>query len=241
MLLKVLFRDTRGRGNAQVRTPCLLAPLAIALLSAGCASYSPRPVVIKPATAPATVWVADSGRVDLRMGSFNIWGLPGWMNRASSSRYTRIARELESLHPDLILLQEVWTKRALRSAPTGPEWFTARGSGQANFFQENGLLTISRHPILGGEFHPFHAAALPDYLVKKGALKVTIELPGGQRLNVWNVHLQAGNAQATRSRQIAELVTWVRAASDGQVADVVAGDFNCTPDSAQYQTLLEQI
>src|SRR5260370_15034888 len=196
---------------------------------------------MRPSMLPTIMPFGDSHNVDLRVVSFNVWGLPAWMNGASVDRYPLIARQLELLRPDLVLLQEVWTKEAAASAPAGAEWSAAWSSGQANFFRENGLLTISRHPILGGEFHPFHASALPDSLVKKRALKVTIELSGGLRLNVWNVHLQAGGADAVRSRQIAELVRWVNAAQDGQIADLVAGDFNCTPDSPQYRALFEQI
>jgi len=216
--------------------------LGVALLGNGCRSYAPCSLAIRPSALPPTVMtVADARTIDLRMVSFNVWGLPGWMNGAPADRYARIAQQLEQLHPDLVLLQEVWTKKAMGSSPAGREWSTAWSLGQASIFQENGLLTASRHSILGGQFYPFRAAALPDSLVKKGALKVTIELAGGFRLNVWNVHLQAGGKDAIRSRQIAELVRWVQAAKDGQIADVVAGDFNCTPQSPQYQTLLQQI
>jgi endonuclease/exonuclease/phosphatase family metal-dependent hydrolase len=213
----------------------------IAILGTGCASYAPRPLVVHQSTLPAAIKVGNFGTIDLRIVSFNVWGLPGWMNGASAQRYSLIARQLEELQPDLVLLQEVWTKEARASAPSGRQWSTAWSSGQANFFKENGLLTISRNPILGGEFHPFHASAFPDSLVKKGALKVTIQIGDGLRLNVWNVHLQAGLADTTRSRQITELVHWVQDAHDGQIADLVAGDFNCTPDSPQYQTLFQQI
>jgi len=219
--------------------PTFLA--AAAFFGSGCASYAPRSLVIRPGALPKIMRVSDKRTIDFRVVTFNLWGLPRWMNGASEDRYPRIARELEQLQPDLVLLQEVWTKKARASVPAGRDWSTAWSSGQANFFQENGLLTISRHPILGGEFHPFRAAALPDSLVKKGALKVTIEVSNGLRLNVWNVHLQAGGSDAVRSRQIAELVGWVRAANDGQIADLVAGDFNCTPGSPQYQALFQQI
>jgi endonuclease/exonuclease/phosphatase family metal-dependent hydrolase len=215
--------------------------VGVTLLESGCASYTPRSLVIRPSASQKVMRAWDSRTIDLRIVSFNVWGLPGWMNGASADRYPRIAQQLEQLQPDLVLLQEVWTKKARAASPAGREWSTAWSSGQANFFHENGLLTVSRHPILGGEFHPFRASGLPDSLVKKGALKVTIEVADGVRLNVWNAHLQAGGADAIRSRQVAELVGWVYASQDGQIADLVAGDFNCTPESPQYQALCQQI
>ncbi len=45
------------------------------------------------------------------------------------------------------------------------------------------------------------------------------------------------HARGIRSRQIAELADWVRQAEQGQGADIIAGDFNCTPDSEEYLQL----
>ena len=239
MFAKLLRKICRCNFFPSGRVATVVAGLAI--WGGGCASYGPRSLVIRSSAPPTVMRVENPGTIELRIVSFNVWGLPGWMNGASENRYPRIAQQLEELQPDLVLLQEVWTKKARASSPTGREWSTAWSSGQGNLFKENGLLTISRHPILGGEFHPFRAAALPDSLVKKGALKVTVEMPDGLRLNVWNVHMQAGGAEAIRSRQVAELVSWVHAAQDGQIADLVAGDFNCTPESPQFQTLIQQI
>src|SRR5260370_19855340 len=164
--------------------PTLL--IGVALLGNGCASYAPRSLVIRPSAFQKVMRVWDSRTVDLRIVSFNVWGLPGWMNGASADRYPRIAQQLEELQPDLVLLQEVWTKKARAASPAGLEWSTAWSSGQANFFHENGLLTVSRHPILGGEFHPFRASALPDSLGKKAALKATIRVAHRVPLNVSN-------------------------------------------------------
>jgi endonuclease/exonuclease/phosphatase family metal-dependent hydrolase len=101
-------------------------------------------------------------------------------------------------------------------------------------------MILSRLPISGGEFHPFSKAAFPDSLVRKGALKVTVQAPGGQRLNVWNVHLQS-DAPQVRQCQIEQLAVWVRGAEDGQTADLVGGDFNSAPDSPEFKLLSRQL
>jgi endonuclease/exonuclease/phosphatase family metal-dependent hydrolase len=72
-------------------------------------------------------------------------------------------------------------------------------------------------------------------------LKVTVRLPGGELLNVWNTHLQDGASPQLRRSQIEELIAHVRAAEDGQIADIVGGDFNCTPDSPLFQELAESL
>src|SRR6202040_3397996 len=166
-------------------------PLAACLCLTACSCLSPatRPVSIRRAPGfamPSTDLEAD---VNLTVLTYNVYGLPTWMNHEPKARYTGIASGLERLHPDVVLLQEVWTKSATAVAPTNACWQVAQASS-ANFFHRNGLMVLSRLPIVGGEFHAFDKAAFPDSMVRKGALKVTALAPGGQRLNIWNVHLQ---------------------------------------------------
>src|SRR5260370_13965360 len=71
--------------------PTLL--IGVALLGSGCASYAPRSLVIRPSAFQKVMRVWDSRTVDLRIVSFNVWGLPGWMNGASADRYPRIAQQ----------------------------------------------------------------------------------------------------------------------------------------------------
>ena len=104
----------------------------------------------------------DERGLNLRLVTFNVWGLPSWMTGARSGRYPEIARELERLNPDIILLQEAWTAEARKSAPATGRWAIARAARQHTFFQQSGLMTLSRFPILGGEFYPFTRAAFPD-------------------------------------------------------------------------------
>ena len=148
-------------------------------------------------------------------------------------------QDIERRHPDVVLLQEVWTKSAMAAAPADAHWSVAQAPS-ANFFRRNGLMVLSRLPIAGAEFRAFNKAAFPDALVRKGALKVTVQSAPGQRLNIWNVHLQ-NDAPEVRLSQIMQLAEWVRGAEDGQTADVVGGDFNSTPDSAEFQTLSREL
>jgi endonuclease/exonuclease/phosphatase family metal-dependent hydrolase len=221
---------------AVLRAIALLAPLLVLLGTSGCMSSGPKPIAVHPGYSQGQTEAGSRQGEKLTLVTYNIWGLPPWINFASSRRYLRIARELERLNADLVLLQEVWTKKALEAVPADGKWAVA-AARPVCFFRRNGLVVLSRFPILSGEFHPFSAAALPDALVTKGALKVTIELADKRRLNIWNVHLQDGHSYKTRTRQITELLGWIRAAADGQFADLIGGDFNCTPDSAQYRQL----
>ena len=218
----------------------LVPLLASVLLGAGfgCASHRPAPVVIERQATGAMVNNTGSD-LNLHFVTFNIWGLPGWMTGAPGGRYPRIARELQRLDADIVLLQEAWTAGARRAIPTNTQWAVARAAGQHTFFQQNGLVTLSKFPIVGGEFYPFTRGAFPDRIVNKGVLKVTVQLPDSRLVNIWNVHMQDGHATEVRALQVRELIAHVQSAEDGQVADLVGGDFNCTPDSELCQELIQ--
>jgi endonuclease/exonuclease/phosphatase family metal-dependent hydrolase len=210
--------------------------LVLVIGSSGCASRRPAHLQVERPAHVSPLRDAE-GVQSLRLLSYNIWGLPGWLTGARSGRYPQIARELERMDSDIILLQEAWTAKARKSAPATGTWWRARAAGQHTWFQQSGLMTLSKFPIVGGEFYPFSRAAFPDSLVAKGALKTTILMPDGSKLNVWNVHLQEGGPYAIRRSQVQELVSHVQAAEDGQVADLVGGDFNCTPETPLYHEL----
>ncbi|MCX6929744.1 MAG: endonuclease/exonuclease/phosphatase family protein, partial [Verrucomicrobia bacterium] len=214
--------------------------MALAIGAAGCANHRPAPLVVEQRAITASASSTEK-ELGLKLVTYNIWGLPSWMTGAPPGRYPQIARELERLDPDIILLQEAWTANARKAAPTNGTWAIARAAGQRTFFQQSGLVTLSKFPILGGEFYPFSRAAYPDRFVNKGVLKVTVQLPRGQVLNVWNVHLQEGDWPKIRRSQVRELVSRVQAAKDGQIADLIGGDFNCTPESPSCRILANSL
>lgn len=216
------------------------AGLLLVFGTGGCASSRSTSLIIHPAALmPPTM--RSNEDTELKLVTYNIWGLPSWMTGARPGRYTRIARELERLDPDLILLQEAWTAKARTAAPADGRWAIARAAGQHTFFQQSGLVTLSKFPVLSGRFYPFSRAAFPDKFVNTGVLKVTVKLPGDELLNLWNVHLQDEGSPTVRRTQIRELIARVRAARDGQMADLVGGDFNCTPDSEFFQELTREL
>src|SRR5580765_1293527 len=84
-----------------------LASLVLAASASGCAHHHPAPVTVQKRVDSARL----SGRIHdtrLKIVTFNIWGLPSWITGARSGRYEEIARELDRLDADIVLLQEVW-------------------------------------------------------------------------------------------------------------------------------------
>lgn len=236
-------QSTRSRGSPSSQASVWLSrrfallPVGLALVLWGCAPPRFHSVQVRHDSHIPVYGPTPASPSQLRLVTYNVWGLPAWINRVKPTRYARIARELEARTPEFILLQEVWSERAREAVPTEAGWSVASSRDRSLFLRRGGLVSMSRYPIVDAEFHAFRAGAWPDSLVRKGALRMTVELDNTLRLNVWNVHLQAGRASRIRSRQIVELTSWVQQAGNGQVADIIAGDFNCTPDSEEYAQL----
>jgi endonuclease/exonuclease/phosphatase family metal-dependent hydrolase len=226
--------------NRPGRIAQLLSILLLVVEASGCASRRPAPLLVQPASA-ACPTVNTPRAPTLKLLTFNVWGLPSWITGARPGRYPRIARELERIDADVVLLQEVWTANARKCTPANRQWSVARAAGQHTLFQQSGLMVLSKFPILDGKFYPFSRAALPDRLVNKGVLKVTLRLPGDQLLNVWDAHLQDGGSLKIRQSQVRELIAHVQSADDGQIADLVGGDFNCTPESSLCHELEDSL
>ena len=158
----------------------LWLPLVL-VIATGCVSRPPSTVQIQRGRTVATCESDSAAPASLKVTTFNVWGLPSWINGASPDRYGRIAHELVELGSDVVLLQEVWTHRSfevLSESATGVarSWWTASARRKGGFLGQNGLLTLSKYPIEGGEFRRFRAARLPDSLMNKGAMKVTITI-----------------------------------------------------------------
>lgn len=218
----------------------------LSVLASGCLSGPPTAVQIQTG-GPTALCEQDSlAPPSLKVTTFNVWGLPSWLNGASPDRYGKIAHELTQLGSDVVLLQEVWTRRCFdalseQAKGAGRTWWAASARRKHGLLGQNGLLTLSRFPVVGAVFRRFSSARLPDSLMNKGALKVTLAIRPGQRVNIWNVHLQDEASGGVRSRQMAELVRWVKEAEDGQVADIVGGDLNFTPASGEFQQFVAAI
>lgn len=216
----------------------------LTVLASGCLTGPPSKLQIQAGRPLAILTNEVAAPASLTVTTFNVWGLPSWVNGASSSRYCRIAGEVPQLGSDVVLFQEVWTHRSfsdLAAPVTGAGWWAAYARRKGSFLGQNGLLTLSRYPILGAEVRHFSNARLPDSLMHKGALKITIAIATGQRFNIWNVHLQDGTSGKIRARQIIELIRWVQEAHDGQIADIVGGDFNFTPESPEFERFVAAI
>ncbi len=179
----------------------------------------------------------------LRLGTFNVWGLPKPFTRHVEQRIETLATRLPDLDLDVLFVQEAWTswvrERLIRSASEAGFHVSARSADPLS----GGLLLFSRLPIREPRFERFHFSGDPErvldgeYLGGKGFLVVTLDTADGP-ISLVNTHLiahyrhdQPRLDSAVRTVQLLQIVRAVRAL-DGPV--VIGGDFNCLRSDPEY-------
>jgi endonuclease/exonuclease/phosphatase family metal-dependent hydrolase len=181
--------------------------------------------------------------LDLRLGTFNVWGLPKPFADDLSARTRAIARRLRDIDLDVLLLQEAWTdevRDTLHGAATVAGFDVAFASRESG----GGLMVLSRVPILQNRFDKFHFRGDPErfaqgeFLGAKGYQTLLLEGPDGP-FSLINTHLHARYRRsrptlnsAVRTAQLLQLVGEVHRV-DGNL--VVGGDFNFSPDDPEYR------
>ena len=171
--------------------------------------------------------------------SYNVWGLPSPF-KLSHKNLEKIQRSLFYYSPDVVALQETFTKRAkiFESTPTLPFYAYGPAKGKGKFIN-SGLMTLSKYPIVAVKHEKFKKCAGTDCFSAKGILLTTIQFPDGKLLDVYNTHLNAGKNKKVKWSQINQVITFIQKNSSVNPY-VIHGDFNITPDSEYYHYLAKQ-
>lgn len=184
--------------------------------------------------------------VELRVLTYNIHGLPGWIARDDPP--ARIPQILErAAGYDVVLLQEDFAYHDVVLANQKHPHVFRGNEAWAPLLEGSGLTIFSRfangsasrteaYGVCNGYF-----SAANDCLGNKGFLMVRLALPNGAELDVWNTHLDAGRDDADHAARVAQLDHLARAieANSAGRAVLVGGDFNLEWDDARHRALLE--
>ncbi|MBL8753891.1 MAG: endonuclease/exonuclease/phosphatase family protein [Planctomycetes bacterium] len=212
------------------------ATLCVGVLFVVTLAWMPRAAraILRVTPGPHPALPAD----ELVVHSFNVFGLPWPVGDVATARCAILAGRIVDERPDVVALQEVWDATA-REPLLVPGYHAAWCDSPQGLLGQSGLLTLSRFPVLEAKSFAFTGGSGLEALVGKGALRTVLAVSLDQRLAVWNVHLQSGDAQATRLRQLDELCGWIAAAGDEP--RVVVGDFNCGPGCAEWPTFVTRL
>jgi endonuclease/exonuclease/phosphatase family metal-dependent hydrolase len=222
--------------------------LDVRTAAAGLACRAPLRVAVFAlafAIAPA-VHAEDEAPMRLRILSWNVWGLPA----ASTNLEPRMAAlpdAIARLHPDVILLQEVWAesdgdalKRGL--ARHGYRYASHLAHTEAGM---TGLFTASKLPLKNVGFLPFASGRIGhsfwhlEWVASKGVGSFLLETPLGE-VELQNTHLQAqydtDNYAAERLSQASEILCMNQ---DRRRSLVLGGDFNTGAEELPRKALLD--
>lgn len=178
----------------------------------------------------------------MRLGTFNVWGLPEAFSDDVSSRMRALVARLEATDLDILLIQEAWTRevrRTLRSGARRAGFVVSEGDGASG-----GLMTLSRLPIRASRFERFRFRGDPErvdkgeYIGGKGFEIVEIEGEDGPFVVV-NTHTHARyrveNSALDSAVRTAQLLQIVAFAHDYTGSLVIGGDFNCRESDPEYR------
>lgn len=175
----------------------------------------------------------------LRLGTFNVWGLPEAFADDVSSRMRGLASRLPGLDLDVLLIQEAWTEAVrdtLRAAALAANFEVAEASG--------GLMVFSRLPIRESLFESFgfrgdpERLAMGEFIGGKGFQTITLEGEHGP-FSVINTHLHAryrrARPQLNSAIHMVQLMPIIGAVNDLDGTVIVGGDFNCSHGDVEYR------
>jgi len=222
------------------------------------------------------LWAQDT--TELSVLTYNIEGLPWPARSGRSEDLSRIADRLRALRadgrqPHVVLFEEAFSRDARAIARTAGYRYIVDGPtasevskpsiadrafrAAARFFkgeksgkwQSSGLRIASDYPILDVKRIAYATCAGMDCLANKGAVLVTIAVPGvAQPVAIVDTHLnsrRAARVSVDRSfyayqRQVDALSDFVRANVPAGMPFIVAGDFNAGQEPRRRDYLLHQ-
>jgi endonuclease/exonuclease/phosphatase family metal-dependent hydrolase len=150
-----------------------------------------------------------------------------------------VARALDALHPDVVILEEVGRGWPLSSSVDLAQWLQRRlglpyvwAPGADHQF---GNLLLSRVPVLDAK-----VVDLPrgSGTMNRSAVIAHVGPVAGKTMTVIGTHLQNGSSASRKATRVAEIHKLLRAWGQ-QPRTVLAGDLNSDPGSVELRTLLD--
>lgn len=179
---------------------------------------------------------SQAGEQTFRAVSYNIWGLPKPLLQ-KKERLPKIAQYAPSLGADVIGFQETFTKDARILAKIADYPYIAWGNPVKGPKISDGLLIISKWPIIESSYRSFKGCKGTDCLSKKGVLHARLRVDGIGEVDVFNTHLNAAGDDELRAYQVQQMYEFIWEKSQNRPI-IAMGDFNFTPDSIPYHEMV---
>jgi len=167
----------------------------------------------------------------IKILSWNIYMLPGFLSHGKKSRAEAIGRILASSDYDIIVFQEAFDANArnILSRFLQPAFPFEAGPANRKMISlktNSGIWVFSKYPIRNTTSITFHTRVGVDALSRKGALLVEVEIDD-QVIQVVGTHLQNAGKDWLRYSQCVELNQRLLAPLQRPgIPQILCGDFN---------------
>jgi endonuclease/exonuclease/phosphatase family metal-dependent hydrolase len=170
---------------------------------------------------------------ELRVMSWNIYMLPSPIKESlQKTRIRIIPGKLKEQDFDLLFMQEAFMKSLRTSVKrtlkeTHPHTYYLHSPSFPYPVFGSGLFVVSRFPVKIIDHIYYHSCTSADCFAAKGSALVEITLPGGEKVQVANTHLQAvESAGAIRMKQLGQIHSMLVRNSRPDVPQFLIGDLN---------------
>lgn len=180
--------------------------------------------------------------------SYNVAGLPGGLSQADPVKNTPLMSPLLNAY-GLALMQEDFAFTTQLSSQALHPYKSIPGVPAFGTFMNDGLTRFSNYPFTGHTRLRWQACngiidQANDCLASKGFSVARTTLGAGAIVDVYNLHMDAGNSsgdQTARAAQVDQLLAEIATRSAGH-AIIVAGDTNINPSkSAENKQMLDKL
>lgn len=197
------------------------------------------PQAIPTQTAPPQ---PNSGKGQLHVLTYNVWGLPGPLSTHRKERFERLGESLKGY--DVVTLQETFSDDIEILNQTTDFAYHARHNNDGLIRYGSGLYTLSKYPILKTEFRQFKSCTTADCLARKGVLLTRIKHPTIGPVDIYTTHYQAEQKAASEKIRIQEdnrvLQEFIQEVNSPHPV-IITGDFNFLPEKSEYNNLMQRL
>lgn len=179
---------------------------------------------------------------ELSVITWNTYMLPAIARKTNQvERAKLIGEQLNQWDHDVVCLQEMFHKRARKKVIEALKEkypYYKRANKNSLFKVSSGLVVFSKYPITDHYYEKYKEKTSIEKYAKKGLQRVIIELPNGQKIQVFNTHLQAKSneeCKEVRKTQVEQIKNNILP----NFPTIFCGDFNIKKDDKEsYRHLI---
>ncbi|KAL8448476.1 hypothetical protein Emed_003810 [Eimeria media] len=191
----------------------------------------------------------NAGLLEYKLCGLRVYQNPPFTQR----RLHHIPAALLATGADIICLQEVYGEAHadfIIESTRHKLPFVGRRTSGGRFSLHNGLLVLSKYPIVHTHFHKFEDVTyIERCFASKGMLEVAVDVPSIGVIAIFNMHLASGAVdpesryvEDVRAAEIRQLLKACDAAADRGLIPLVIGDLNAAPHlcASNYKCFVER-